>query len=134
MSKAIKKEDVAEIVAEVTKAVNAIIEALDISNTKKREEWMKKIVPSIMNVNPGYNVVVCHVPFKWNGKGLKFHIRDEVSGYWGLKHWVYDILIFKEGKFVRDGDGGWANWGYCGANVERSGDDREILEFKASGM
>jgi hypothetical protein len=115
----IKKEDAAELISQITQAVNAIVEALDVSYTKKREAWMKKIVPSIMNVNPGNNVVVCHVPFKWTGLGLKYHLKEEVSGWLGLKHWTYHILIFKEGTFVKQGDGGWANWRYCGAHVTR---------------
>jgi len=49
----IKREDVAEVVSQITQGVNAIVDAMNVSYTKKREAWMKKIIPSIMNVNPG---------------------------------------------------------------------------------
>ncbi|RDW63311.1 hypothetical protein BP6252_10856 [Coleophoma cylindrospora] len=126
---AIKKEDVAEVIREITIAVNKIVDALDVTYAKKRELWMQKFLPQVLNVNPGYNVVVCHVPFKFSGKGLKHHSDEEISGWFGLKHWTYTVLIFKEGEFKRNGDGGWLNWGYVGANCARNGD---TVYFKAS--
>jgi len=49
----IKREDVAEAVSQITQGINAIVDAMDVSYTKNREAWMKKIIPFIMNVNPG---------------------------------------------------------------------------------
>ena len=105
---------------------------------KRRENWVKRTSDRYYDTyQKKYNVMVIYskVPHEvvkygpYKVTGLKVNTETYVLKFSG-RRWSYNyfVYVFKSGRIVNNGDGGYINWAFRG-RWRRSGRAKKVVDF-----